>query len=303
MPVSTSLNTLRPNPDKPAAQARTSPGEAPKKRAGKELVIDDLAMLQKKKTVYGPISFTANPGSLLVIDGPVGSGRTCVLLTIGGRMKPSTGTGRVAGFDLRTQMKQIRRQVALGPFPQLNELDQALSVQQHVAEQLLLHRFGFSIGSARVAAAIDAMNSQLDAAEPLARRAHAIVIGTPIPGDADLLPRLQGSERIADLTPLERFTLSTLLALMDGPELLLVDDVDQLRAVDDRARAWGLLTALRATHPGQPLTIVASCEHDGLDPDVIEDLADIAGRELLIYDLPGRRLAARTSSSTSSTTR
>ncbi|MFT8395233.1 ATP-binding cassette domain-containing protein [Propionibacterium sp.] len=250
----------------------------------------DVSLSQHKKAIFGPVSIKTAPGSLLVIDGPVGSGRTCLLLTIGGRMKPTTGSGAVSGFDLRAQMKQIRRHVALGSFPGLNDLDPALSVNQHVAEQILLHKFGLSVGRARVRETLDTLNQYVKAAEPLARDAHAVITGESANCDKEFLPRLRGNQLVADLTPLEKFTLSTLLSLLDEPDVLLVDDVDELRAVDDRARAWALLIGLRTAGRERPLTIVASCEHDGLDPTALADLSQVAGGDHLIYDLPGCRL-------------
>lgn len=275
--------------------------------SGPSLGVDmhGVCLAQRKRTIYGPVSFAVNPGGLLVLDGPIGSGRTCLLLTIGGRMRATSGHGTVACHAQPQEMKQIRRHVALGPFPHLNDLDTALSIEQHLAETLLLHRFSLtlSIGRRRVGEVLDSVNERLDALEPLARRVYSVVASHPGDPNSRVVPRLTPGTRVADMSPLEQFTLSTVLALLDNPDVLLVDDVDELRSVDERARAWALLLALRETEPEHPLTIVASCEHNGLAPETIGDAAHLARREIHILDLPACRISASASPFTPRPTR
>lgn len=264
--------------------------------AGVEL--EEISLVHRRKPIFGPVSVSVGAGDVLVVDGPIGSGRTCLLLTIGGRMN-ATGQGHVAGYELPRDMKQIRRHVALGPFPHLNDPDDALSVAQHVAEALLLHRFSptLSVGRSAVHAAVNQMNARVEAIEPVARAVHEVITGSPSDPSLPVVAPLSPGTLVADMSPLERFTLSVGLALVDDPAVLLVDDVDELRSVDERSRAWALLLGLRVTRPDRPLTIVASCEHDGLDPAVLGDLATVARRPLHILDLPGCRVAASATAS------
>ncbi|WP_432537748.1 hypothetical protein [Kineococcus arenarius] len=93
------------------------------------------------------------------------------------------------------------------------------------------------------------------------------------------MPGLHRREFVSDVDPLERMALGVVLALVGRPDVLVVDDVDSLRRVEDRRRAWAALTALRRTS-AEPLTVVASCTDDpdlprGADADtVLLDLRD-----------------------------
>ncbi len=41
--------------------------------------------------VFRGVGLDAGPGSLIAVEGPSGSGRTCLLLALTGRMKPTEG--------------------------------------------------------------------------------------------------------------------------------------------------------------------------------------------------------------------
>ncbi|NUS01000.1 MAG: ATP-binding cassette domain-containing protein, partial [Nonomuraea sp.] len=60
--------------------------------------------------VYPEVSLEAGAGTLTVIAGPAGSGRTSLLLTLAGRMRPTTGTLSVAGH---TRPRAVRGVAAL----------------------------------------------------------------------------------------------------------------------------------------------------------------------------------------------
>ena len=88
-------------------------------------------------------------------------------------------------------------------------------------------------------------------------------------------PSLDSTTRVRDLAPLERWVLGVTLALLDDPEILLVDDIDGLRGSDDRAAAWAVLASLAGspvrrtarTQPARALTVVVSCRdlHEATD--------------------------------------
>ncbi|NUR89808.1 MAG: ATP-binding cassette domain-containing protein [Nonomuraea sp.] len=74
----------------------------------------------------------AGPGTLTVIAGPAGSGRTSLLLTLAGRMRPTTGTLSVAGH---TRPRAIRRAAALALVDGVTDLDRSLTVREHLRER------------------------------------------------------------------------------------------------------------------------------------------------------------------------
>ncbi|GFH35094.1 ATP-binding cassette domain-containing protein [Streptomyces pacificus] len=182
------------------------------------------------------VDIEAGPGSLVAIEGPSGSGRTCLLLALSGRMKPAEGQAEVAGLRLPRRMAAVRRISALGPVPGVSDLDPALTVAEHLRERVLLQqRFGGSLRALlrppgeRAAAARARLDRALD------------VAGL----DVDTLPKA-GRTAVRDLGRLEALRLSVALALIGRPRLLAVDDADLKLSEADRAAAWGLLRGVAA---------------------------------------------------------
>nr|WP_258193448.1 ATP-binding cassette domain-containing protein [Streptomyces sp. MA5143a] len=195
--------------------------------------------------VFREVGFHAEPGSLIAIEGPSGSGRTCLLLALTGRMKPSEGHATVGALRLPKQMAAVRRISALAHVPGVTDLDPALTVGEHLRERALLQRrFDGSLRGLlrprreRVAEAEGRIDAALAAAGL----------------DRASLPK---GERTAvrDLDRVEALRLSLALALIGRPRLLGVDDTDLKLSEAERAETWALLRSL--TEAGT--TVVAVC--------------------------------------------
>ena len=89
---------------------------------------------------FQDVDLNAGPGSLIAVEGPSGSGRTCLLLALTGRMRPAAGHAEVGGLRLPQKMAAVRRISALGHVPGVSELDPALTVAEHLRERALLQR-------------------------------------------------------------------------------------------------------------------------------------------------------------------
>ncbi|MER6950501.1 ATP-binding cassette domain-containing protein [Nonomuraea sp. NPDC000554] len=81
---------------------------------------------------YPEVSLEAGPGTLTVVAGPAGSGRTSLLLTLAGRMKPTAGALKVAGH---TAPRAIRKAAALALVDGVTDLDRSLTVREHLRER------------------------------------------------------------------------------------------------------------------------------------------------------------------------
>lgn len=57
------------------------------------------------------ISFEARPGEVFGLLGPNGAGKTTALRILCTVLKPTSGTARVAGFDVNTQPSEVRRNI------------------------------------------------------------------------------------------------------------------------------------------------------------------------------------------------
>ncbi|WP_338496991.1 ATP-binding cassette domain-containing protein [Streptomyces sp. SJL17-4] len=208
--------------------------EAEERPHGAAVVTDGFGLKGPRGWAFREVSFRAEPGTLVAIEGPSGSGRTCLLLALTGRMRTKEGTAEVGGLPLPKRMAAVRRISALGHVPGVSELDPAFTVAEHLGERALLQR-RFD-GSVRTFLR-----------RPSERRAAARARIDEAVAAAGLdLAALPKGERtsVRDLERLEALRLSVALALVGRPRLLAVDDTDLKLSDTDRAEAWALLRSV-----------------------------------------------------------
>lgn len=179
------------------------------------------------------IDISAQPGTLIAVEGSSGSGRTCLLLALTGRMRITEGTATVAGLPLPQRMGTVRSRTAIAHVPGVVDLEPALTVGEHLREQALLgHRFqGLGASLPWGKRHKEATRARVDAALAAVRL------------DPATLPKgLRTAVR--DLERIEALRLSVALGIMHGPQLLAVDDVDLKLSEAERAQAWQMLRDL-----------------------------------------------------------
>ncbi len=183
---------------------------------------------------YRDVGVTADPGALIAVEGPSGSGRTCLLLTLTGRMRPTTGEAAVGGFRVPQEMRRIRRISALAHVPGVSELEPALTVAEHLRERALLQRrFG------------DSPRGLLRPRRERAAASRAAIEAALTAAGLDLEALPKGPRTaVRDLERLEALRLSVALALISRPRLLAVDDTDLKLSDAERERAWALLRGI-----------------------------------------------------------
>ncbi|MET8326065.1 ATP-binding cassette domain-containing protein [Streptomyces sp. NPDC005181] len=201
---------------------------------GAAVTAEDFGLKGPRGWAFRGVRLDAPPGALVAIEGPSGSGRTCLLLALTGRMRSSEGRAEVGGLRLPRQMAAARRISALGPVPGVSELDPAFTVAEHLRERALLQRrFDGSLRALlrpraeRAATARSRIDAALDAAGL----------------DPATLPKAERTS-VRDLERLEALRLSVALALIGQPRLLAVDDTDLKLSDAERAKAWKLLRSV-----------------------------------------------------------
>ncbi|MEV0661315.1 ATP-binding cassette domain-containing protein [Actinomadura luteofluorescens] len=178
--------------------------------------------------VFRDVELDVPAGALVAVSGIAGTGRTALLLTLAGRMRPAAGTVAVGGV---TGLRRIQRVAALGIVPGVTGLDPALTVREHVDEALALREGVFGRFRGREAR----------------RRRTLERVGL------DVAPRTLAEE----LAPDEAQLLGAALALAGDPGLLLLDDVDEGLPAGRQRDLWRRLAAIAGTG----VTVIASC-HD-----------------------------------------
>ncbi|MFF5452692.1 ATP-binding cassette domain-containing protein [Streptomyces sp. NPDC012950] len=239
--------------------------EAEEQPHGAAVVADGFGLKGPRGWAFRKVSFRAEPGTLVAIEGPSGSGRTCLLLALTGRMKAKEGRAEVGGLPLPRKMAAVRRISSLGQVPGVNELDPAFTVAEHLHERALLqHRFD---GSVRALL----RRPGTRAAEARTRIAEAVAAAGL---DLDALPK-GGRTSVRDLERLEALRLSIALALIGRPRLLAVDDTDLKLSDAARTEVWTLLRSLTASGT----TVLAVCSEAPEDALRITTLAPEEPRE------------------------
>lgn len=178
--------------------------------------------------VFGPVDLRIPFGGLAVVQGFAGSGRTSLLLTLSGRMRPSSGKLRVLG---RTKPAAIRAVSAIAGFAGIDTISESVTVRDLITEQirwdatwyLLIRRAG---------------QRELEQ------------VCAPVFGNRPL-PKL--TDYVSDLGELDSMLLRIAVANTKVPALLLIDDLEQVREEQDRARLVEHLAMLGARQ-----TVIAS---------------------------------------------
>jgi ABC-2 type transport system ATP-binding protein len=77
--------------------------------------VQDLTKTYGRSTAVDHISFTVNKGEILGFLGPNGAGKTTTMRILTGFMPASSGTARIAGFDVTTESLEVRRRIGYLP--------------------------------------------------------------------------------------------------------------------------------------------------------------------------------------------
>ncbi|GAA2541104.1 ATP-binding cassette domain-containing protein [Mycolicibacterium diernhoferi] len=169
--------------------------------------------------VYGPIDLDVDAGGVTALIHPAGTGRTALLLTLAGRMRPVEGTLTVFG---RSDIRKIFKVSALANIDALDKIAESVTVGDLITEQLRWdapwYRF---IGKAE--------QSDLE-------KICASTFG------AAALPEL--TAYFDEIGELAQVLLRIALANTGTPPLLVVGDLDGITDDENRAFVLDRLTVL-----------------------------------------------------------
>ncbi|MEU1083932.1 ATP-binding cassette domain-containing protein [Streptomyces sp. NPDC005908] len=226
--------------------------------SGLAVTADGLGLKGPRGWAFRDVSVDAEPGALIAVVGPSGTGRTCLLLALTGRMRPTEGRAAVGGRELPRRMAAVRRRSALAHVTGVTDLDPALTVAEHLREQeLLRRRFGGTLPRPR----------QLLRPRGERRRERRRHIDEALAAaglDLAALPK-GGRTAVRDLERVEALRLSLALALLGRPRLLGVDDTDLKLSSAEREEVWALLRSVAATG----VTVLAVCSEPPADAVVV----------------------------------
>lgn len=109
--------------------------------------LEHLARRYGRQFIFSDVNLLVSPGKVIVLKGNNGAGKTTFLKVLSTRLRPTKGTGKIFGFDLKTQSSEIRKLSAYlsvlgGNYQNLSALENLqfavkLSQQKLTNEELL----------------------------------------------------------------------------------------------------------------------------------------------------------------------
>lgn len=200
---------------------------------GVQIVARNVSVRGPRGCAVANVSLQVAAGQLAVIAGPGGSGRTSLLLALAGRMRLVTGIVAVGPYRLPADSGQVQRLVGVAAAAPAVDLDEFLTVREHIAERNLIGR-----------------------ASPAAVTEAFALVGVDPP---DRLP-------VGELRPDDRVLVAAALAAAERPGALVVDDADRGCGPQRSRRVWAGLRALAAS--GCTVLAGSTSVPDGFDgPD------------------------------------
>ncbi|WP_245581302.1 ATP-binding cassette domain-containing protein [Propionicicella superfundia] len=184
-----------------------------------------LGAYARRGYVYRDVDLSVRAGGLALVTGPPGSGKTALLLTLTGRMRHQLGELSVLGFRLPAGLREVQHRSGAMGIRGLDELDEEVTVAATVRERL-----------AWLAPWYAHIRTPDD--DRVARLCAPVFGDTELPG---------ARQRIHELTETQNLLLRIALAMEADPELIVVDEIDQLHDVVERDVVWRRLEDLADT--------------------------------------------------------
>ncbi|WP_031470870.1 ATP-binding cassette domain-containing protein [Sciscionella sediminilitoris] len=181
-----------------------------------------LSVRGRRGPVFEGVDVDVPAAGLLVVHGPGGSGRSSLLLTLSGRMRPATGAARVGAHRLPGEERRVRELVAVASAGPAGRLEPRLRVREVMAE-----RRWISPG----------------ASDERMREAFGML---------DIAPR--AGALVGELSSDDWILFALGLALAQRPAAVLVDDVDADCTAGQRDTVWQALARVCRTG----VTVLAS---------------------------------------------
>ncbi|MDI1464982.1 ABC transporter ATP-binding protein [Catellatospora sp. KI3] len=166
-----------------------------------------LGLRTRRGWVFRELELAVRPGELIALTGPAGGGRTSALLALGDRFRTGAGSREASG------------RTAFALVPGVNDPDPALTVAEHLTERRRLLGLRPAHRPRRATRPLITRLARQPGERGPKIRPIARQLESDTGGDGD-------GRLVRELAPVERHRLMLALALLEEPDVLLVDDID-----------------------------------------------------------------------------
>ena len=120
-----------------------------------ETMIDvrELTKRYAKYTAVNDVSFSVGCGEIVGLLGPNGAGKSTILRVLSGFMPATSGTVRIAGFDVFHDADEVRRRI--GYMPENNPLHMEMRVREYLKFRARLKGLGRSRSRERIGTVLE----------------------------------------------------------------------------------------------------------------------------------------------------
>jgi len=115
--------------------------------------VSNLTKRYAGRTAVNDISFTVAPGEIVGLLGPNGAGKSTTMRVLAGFMPGTSGTVRVAGFDVFHESDEARRRI--GYMPENNPLYPEMRVREYLKFRARLKGLGWRHSRSRVSTVME----------------------------------------------------------------------------------------------------------------------------------------------------
>ncbi|WP_404401387.1 ATP-binding cassette domain-containing protein [Idiomarina seosinensis] len=219
--------------------------------------LKDVYFAHGTRQIYEGLSLTVPKGKMVAVMGPSGIGKTTLLKLIGGQLKPSSGSIKVAGEEVpdlsRKQLYELRKRISMlfqsgALFTDMNVYENiAFPLREHtrLPEQIIRSIVLMKLEAVGLRAARDLMPSELSGG--MGRRA---ALARAIALDPDLI---MYDEPFAGQDPISMGVIVKLIKQLNDSlgltSIVVTHDVDEVLSIADYAY---IIADKRVVAEGEP---------------------------------------------------
>ncbi len=188
----------------------------------------------RKGRVFGPIDLDVNARQLCMVHGPLGSGKSSLLMALTGRFRPMSGTLTIDGIDAIHDAHEAMKYTSVAQLGNYVRPEDRLTLAESITERCFLDDFPRRLAADRVAAIEEAVGF-----------------------------RIEKHVETEQLSPIEKAVASVALAMIRPSKVVVIDDADMTVPHSQQALLFTLLERLTAVDDS---VVVASVVDDDLIP-------------------------------------